>query len=108
MELLRISVSLHYKNGYSVSSSLWNAEKKKLVYVIKCDDEEITRYLRIEDIGTHLVRISRDLDTIEVRVFVEKTENDLDEAIKISKLKILNEVTRLNDTFEQLKIKSKC
>ncbi len=111
MELLRVRVSLNYKNGYSVSSKVWNAEKKKLVYVAKCDYDEIAgpliRYIRIEDLGTYLVRTSHSLDMIEVLSWIKKTDNSLEEATEVSKLKILKEISRLDNTFEQLKLKSK-
>jgi len=110
MELLRIRVSLNYKTGYSVTSRLWTAEKKKLVYVAKCDDEELvglsTRNIRIEELGMYKIRTYSDLDMIEVLAWIENTENSFNEAVEICKTKILKEIARINDTFEQLKSKS--
>jgi hypothetical protein len=69
--------------------------------------QEKNRYIRIEDLGTYLVRTSHNLDMIEVLSWIKKTDNSIEEATEVSKLKILKEIARLDDTFEQLKLKSK-
>ena len=69
--------------------------------------QEKNRYIRIEDLGTYLVRTSHSLDMIEVLSWIKKTDNSLEEATEVSKLKILKEISRLDNTFEQLKLKSK-